>query len=162
MSAVLTAGAKAWCSGGKTCGGILEVYSLMKVIIMGCGRVGSRLAAMLDSEGHEVTVVDTKTSSFRRLPSGFNGSTVLGTGIDTDVLVKSGIERADVFVATTEGDNRNIMAAQVAQKVFNVPMVIARMYDVGRAEIYEKLGVKTYCPTLAGARLLHEMIQGKD
>lgn len=142
--------------------GILEVDSPMKVIIMGCGRVGSRLAMMLDSEGHEVTVVDTNSRSFRRLPSSFRGSTVLGTGIDVDVLVKSGIERADVFLATTEGDNRNIMAAQVAQKVFNVPVVIARMYDVGRAEVFAKLGIRTYCPTLAGARLLHEMIQGKE
>jgi trk system potassium uptake protein TrkA len=134
----------------------------MKVIVMGCGRVGSRLAAMLDSEGHDVTVVDTNARSFRRLPKSFNGTTILGTGIDNDVLIKAGVEKTDVFVATTEGDNRNIMAAQVAQKVFNVPTVIARMYDVGRAEIYEKLGVKTYCPTLIGARLLHEMIQGKE
>ena len=134
----------------------------MKVIIMGCGRVGSRLATMLDSEGHDVTVVDTNTRSFRRLPSSFNGSTVLGTGIDADVLAKAGVEKADVFVATTEGDNRNVMAAQVAQKIFNVPTVIARMYDVGRAEIFAKLGVKTYCPTLAGARLLHDMILGKE
>ena len=134
----------------------------MKVIIMGCGRVGSRLATMLDSEGHDVTVVDTNARSFRRLPSSFNGATVLGTGIDADILAKAGVEKADVFVATTEGDNRNVMAAQVAQKIFNVPTVIARMYDVGRAEIFSKLGIKTYCPTLAGARLLHEMIQGKE
>ncbi len=134
----------------------------MRVIIMGCGRVGSRLATMLDSEGHEVTVVDTNARSFRRLPSSFKGATILGTGIDNDVLLKAGIEKADVFVATTEGDNRNVMAAQVAQKIFNVPTVIARMYDVGRAEIFAKLGIKTYCPTLAGARLLHEMVQGKE
>ena len=134
----------------------------MNIIIMGCGRVGSRLATMLDSEGHDVTVVDNNARSFRRLPSSFNGATVLGTGIDSDVLIKAGVEKADVFVATTEGDNRNVMAAQVAQKVFNVPTVIARMYDVGRAEIFSKLGVKTYCPTLVGARLLHEMIQGKE
>ena len=134
----------------------------MNIVIMGCGRVGSRLATMLDSEGHDVTVVDNNARSFRRLPSSFNGATVLGTGIDSDVLIKAGVEKADVFVATTEGDNRNVMAAQVAQKVFNVPTVIARMYDVGRAEIFSKLGVKTYCPTLIGARLLHEMIQGKE
>ena len=129
---------------------------------MGCGRVGSRLASMLDSEGHEVTVIDTNGRAFRRLPQSFKGTTVLGTGIDEDVLIRGGIENADVFVATTEGDNRNIMAAQVAQKVFNVPTVIARMYDVGRSEVFEKLGVKTYCPTLAGARLLHEMILGNE
>ncbi len=134
---------------------------IMKVIIMGCGRVGSRLANMLDSEGHEVTVVDTNSRSFRRLREDFGGTTVMGTGIDEDVLIRAGIEEADVFVATTQGDNRNIMAAQVAQRVFNVPTAIARMYDVGRAETFEKLGLKTYCPTLVGAQMLHEMIAGK-
>ncbi len=133
----------------------------MKIIIMGCGRVGSRLANVLDSEGHEVTVVDLNARSFRRLRQDFGGNTVLGTGIDEDVLRRAGVEQADVFVATTEGDNRNIMSAQIAQKVFNVPTVIARTYDPGRADIYEKLGLKTYCPTLVGARLLHEMILGK-
>jgi len=128
---------------------------------MGCGRVGSRLANVLDSEGHEVTVVDTNSRSFRRLQEGFRGTTILGTGIDEDVLRRAGIENADVFVATTQGDNRNIMAAQVAQRIFNVPTVIARMYDPGRSEIYEKLGVRTYCPTLVGARILHEMVVGK-
>ncbi len=117
---------------------------------------------MLDSEGHDVTVIDTNARSFRRLHSSFKGATVLGTGIDTDVLSRGGIEKADVFVATTEGDNRNAMAAQVAQKVFHVPTVIARMYDVGRAEIFAKLGIKTYCPTLAGARLIHDMIAGNE
>lgn len=134
----------------------------MKVIIMGCGRVGSRLANTLDSEGHEVTVVDTNARSFRRLREGFGGTTVLGTGIDEDVLVRAGVEGADVFVATTEGDNRNIMAAQVARRVFQVPMVIARIYDPGRAEVFGKLGLKTYCPTLVGAQLLHEMISGVE
>jgi trk system potassium uptake protein TrkA len=138
--------------------GTREEDTNMKVVLMGCGRVGSRLATMLDAEGHDVTVIDTNSRAFRRLPGSFKGTTVLGTGIDEEVLVRGGIESADVFVATTEGDNRNIMAAQVAQKVFNVPTVIARMYDVGRAEVFEKLGVKTYCPTLLGARLLHDMV----
>lgn len=134
----------------------------MKIIVMGCGRVGSRLANVLDSEGHEVVVVDRNQQSFRRLSEDFGGRTVLGTGIDEDVLVQAGVEGADVFVATTEGDNRNLMSAQIAQKVFNVPIVIARTYDPGRSDVYEKMGLKTYCPTLIGARLLHEMILGKD
>ena len=134
----------------------------MKVIIMGCGRVGGRLANTLDSEGYEVTVIDTNARSFRRLREGFGGTTVLGTGIDEDVLVRAGVEGADVFVATTEGDNRNIMAAQVARRVFQVPTVIARVYDPGRAEVFGKLGLKTYCPTLVGAQLLHEMIAGDE
>ncbi|MHB0869199.1 MAG: potassium channel family protein [Chloroflexota bacterium] len=134
----------------------------MKAIIMGCGRVGSRLANVLDAEGHDVTVVDLNARAFRRLRQDFTGSTVLGTGIDEDVLRRAGVEQADVFVATTEGDNRNIMSAQIALKVFDVPMVIARIYDPGRADIFDKLGLKTYCPTLVGARLLHEMILGKE
>ncbi len=133
----------------------------MRVVIMGCGRVGSRLANVLDTEGHDVTVVDYKARAFRRLREGFGGRTVLGTGIDEDVLRRAGIEQADVFIATTEGDNRNVMASQVAQKVFNVPTVIARLYDVGRAEIFEALGIRTYCPTLVGAQILHDMIQGE-
>jgi len=133
----------------------------MRVIIMGCGRVGSRLANVLDAEGHDVTVVDVKARSFRRLRENFGGRTVLGTGIDEDILREAGAEQADAFIATTEGDNRNIMAAQVAQKVFNVPTVIARIYDVGRSEVFEKLGIKTYCPTLLGAQILHQMILGK-
>ena len=133
----------------------------MKVVIMGCGRVGSRLARILDGEGNDVTVIDLNSRSFRRLGDGFRGTTVLGTGIDEEVLERAGVKDADVFVATTEGDNRNLMAAQVAQKVFNVPTAIARTYDPGRSEIFEKLGLKTYCPTLVGARLLHEMILEK-
>ncbi len=133
----------------------------MKVLIMGCGRVGSRLARLLVGEGHDVTVIDTSPRSFRRLGDGFRGKTVLGTGIDEDVLRQAGADDADVFVATTEGDNRNIMAAQVAQKVFDVPMVVARVYDPGRSEVFDKLGIRTYCPTLEGARSLHEMILEK-
>jgi trk system potassium uptake protein TrkA len=134
----------------------------MRIIIMGCGRVGSRLANTLDAEGHQVTVVDTDARSFRRLKEDFGGETILGTGIDEEVLRRAGVEQADVFVATTQGDNRNIMAAQIAQKVFNVPRVIARMYDVGRSQVFDDLGVQTYCPTLVGARLIHEMILGGE
>ncbi|CAA9581191.1 MAG: TrkA-like protein, partial [uncultured Thermomicrobiales bacterium] len=96
----------------------------MKVVIVGCGRVGSRLATQLDREGHTVNVVDTDQGSFSRLPEDFGGATVLGTGIDEDVLRSAGIEDADAFVAVTEGDNRNIMAAQVAREVFGVPKVV--------------------------------------
>lgn len=134
----------------------------MKVVIMGCGRVGSRLAMLLDSEGHQVTVIDTTSRAFRRLGSDFKGTTILGTGIDEDVLRRGGTDSADIFVATTEGDNRNLMAAQVAQKVFNVPVVVARTYDVGRAKVFAELGVRTYCPTLLGAQYLHDLILGEQ
>lgn len=139
----------------------LEEGKTMKVIIMGCGRVGSRLARLLDGEGHQVIVIDLNAGSFRRLGDGFRGTTVLGTGIDEEVLSRAGIQGADVFVATTEGDNRNLMAAQVAQKVYKVPRVMARTYDVGRSEVFASLGIKTFCPTLLGASILHEMIQEK-
>lgn len=120
----------------------------MKVVIMGCGRVGSRLATRLDREGHTVNVVDTDQGSFSRLPEDFGGATVLGTGIDEDVLRSAGIEDADAFVAVTEGDNRNIMAAQVAREVFGVPEVVTRIYDPAREEIYRGLGLDTICPTV--------------
>ena len=119
----------------------------MRVVIMGCGRVGSQLAARLDREGHEVSVIDANQKALRRLPDDFGGHTVVGTGIDEDVLRAAGIEQADAFVAVTEGDNRNIMAAQVAREIFRVPEVVARIYDPVREEIYRGLGLDTICPT---------------
>ena len=120
----------------------------MKVVIMGCGRVGSRLAAQLDREGHLVSVIDTNPSQFKRLGETFSGNTVIGTGIDEDVLRAAGIDGADAFIAVTEGDNRNIMASQVAKEVFGVPEVITRIYDPVRNKIYRGLGLDTVCPTI--------------
>ena len=119
----------------------------MKVVIMGCGRVGARVAGLLDHTGNHVTVIDTDSRAFRRLPAGFGGETIIGTGIDEDVLRKAGIEDADAFIAVTNGDNRNIMAAQVARLVFNVPEVICRIYDPVREDTYRRLGLTTVCPT---------------
>jgi trk system potassium uptake protein TrkA len=101
----------------------------MYIIIMGCGRVGARLAQLLVASSHEVLVLDTNASAFDRLGRDFAGSTLVGNGIDHDVLVKAGIERADAFAAATQGDNRNIMAAQIAKHVFHVPRVVTRIYD---------------------------------
>lgn len=120
----------------------------MNVVIMGCGRVGSRLAGQLDREGHQVSVVDTNSAQFQRLPNSFSGQTIVGTGIDEDVLRRAGIEQADAFVAVTEGDNRNIMASQVAREIFHVREVITRIYDPTREEIYRGLGLDTVCPTV--------------
>jgi trk system potassium uptake protein TrkA len=131
----------------------------MKVIIMGCGRVGARLAALLDSEGHEVTVIDTDAYSFRRLPPSFKGTTLLGNGIDEEVLRKAGIEQADAFVAVTQGDNRNIMANQIAKHIFNVPKVICRIYDPLRQELFETLGLETVSSTTIFARILKEKLE---
>lgn len=119
----------------------------MKAVIMGCGRVGARVAGLLDHTGNKVTVIDTDSRAFRRLPAGFGGETIIGTGIDEDILRKAGIEDADAFIAVTNGDNRNIMASQVAKLIFNVPEVVCRIYDPVREDTYRRLGLTTVCPT---------------
>ncbi len=119
----------------------------MKVVIVGCGRVGARVAMLLDHAGHDVSVVDTESRAFRRLAASFSGNTVIGTGIDEDILRAAGIENADAFVAVTNGDNRNIMAAQVARHIFNVETVVCRIYDPVREDAYRRLGLVTVCPT---------------
>jgi trk system potassium uptake protein TrkA len=119
----------------------------MRVVVMGCGRVGARVAGLLDHSGNAITVIDTDSRAFRRLPPGFGGDTVIGTGIDEDVLRKAGIEDANAFIAVTNGDNRNIMAAQVARLIFEVPMVVCRIYDPVREDTYRRLGLTTVCPT---------------
>ena len=119
----------------------------MKAVVMGCGRVGARIAGLLDQSGNRVTVIDTDSRAFRRLPAGFGGETVIGTGIDEDVLRRAGIEDADAFIAVTNGDNRNIMASQVARLVFQVPEVVCRIYDPVREDTYRRLGLTTVCPT---------------
>ena len=129
------------------------------VVVMGCGRVGARIASILDHNGHRVTVVDTNSSSFRRLSPDFSGDTVIGTGIDEDVLKSAGIEDAAAFIAVTNGDNRNIMAAQVARLVFEVPEVICRIYDPVREDTYRRLGLTTVCPTTTvSAQILDHII----
>lgn len=131
------------------------------VVILGCGRVGSRLATQMDGEGFDVTVIDVDSHAFRRLPEGFRGRTVLGTGIDEDVLRRAGIEQARTFIAVTDNDNPNIMAAQIAQAVFRVPEVLARVYDVERASTYASLGLKTICPTATIAQLFREQVNAE-
>ena len=132
----------------------------MKIIIMGCGRVGARLAAMLDADGHQVTVLDNDTYSFRRLPASFGGTALFGNGINNDSLKKAGIEETDVFVALTQGDNRNVMACQIAKHIFNVPRVMCRIYDPLRQEMYGALGLETISPTKVFAQLLKEKLEG--
>jgi trk system potassium uptake protein TrkA len=119
----------------------------MKAVIMGCGRVGARVATLLDNTGNDVTVIDTDSRSFRRLTPSFGGETIIGTGIDEDVQRRAGIEDADAFIAVTNGDNRNIMASQVARLVFHVPEVVCRIYDPVREDTYRRLGLTTVCPT---------------
>jgi len=134
----------------------------VRVVILGCGRVGARLANSLDTEGHRVAIVDRNPDSFRRfLRSDFGGRAVVGIGIDEDVLRRAGIEDADVFVAATNLDNVNAMASQIAQHVFKVPKVVARMYDPVREEVYQTLGLTTVCPTTIGAERIKEMLDAR-
>ena len=131
----------------------------MKVVIMGCSRVGAQLAALLAADGHNVTILDTDAYSFRRLPSDFSGTALLGNGLDQGVLKKAGIEEADAFVAVTQGDNRNIMACQIAKHIFNVPRVLCRIYDPLRQELFNSLGVESISPTTIFAQLLKEKLE---
>lgn len=119
----------------------------MKIVIVGCGRVGSTLAENLDGAGHEVIIFDVRTSAFDRLPETFKGSAVRGDGTDEEVLRRAGADGADIFLALTEGDNRNIMAAQVAEESLGVPKVIAKINDPVRAAAYTDLGLVTLCRT---------------
>jgi trk system potassium uptake protein TrkA len=131
----------------------------MKVVIMGCGRAGARLAGLLDIEGHSVTILDIDAYSFRRLPPDFTGTALVGNGIDEDSLKRAGIEEADAFVALTQGDNRNIMAAQIAKHIFNVPKVVCRIYDPLRRELFNSLEIEALSPTTIFAQMLKEKIE---
>jgi trk system potassium uptake protein TrkA len=116
-------------------------------MIVGCGRVGAALAGRLARAGHEVTIVDTATRAFDRLPADFSGRAVRGNGVDEDVLRRAGIEGSGVFVALTEGDNRNVFMAQLARETFGVRTVIAKVNDPVRADAYAALGLATLCRT---------------
>jgi trk system potassium uptake protein TrkA len=115
----------------------------LHVVVVGCGRVGSSLARILEEEGHTVAVIDKVAKAFRRLPEGFSGRTIQGVGFDRDHLRAAGIEEAGALAAVTNGDNSNIMVARTAREVFGIERVIARIYDPRRAAIYEKLGIPT-------------------
>lgn len=133
----------------------------MKIVILGCGRVGSTIAATMSEEGHDVTIIDLSSDSFRRLPGDFSGKKLVGNGIDEDTLRRAEVDKADAFVATTNGDNRNIMSVQMAKVRFNVPKVVARIYDPNRAFAYAELGIDTICTTCVGAGLMRDMILGQ-
>jgi len=130
----------------------------MYVIIVGCGRVGSELAKLLSNEGHNVVVIDKSQVSFDRLGGTFNGLTMVGNGFDLELLKQVGIEKADAFCAVTNGDNTNLISAQVAKKIFKVPKVIARVYDPARAHIYAALGLDIISGTILFASMLRDKI----
>lgn len=134
----------------------------MHVVIMGCGRVGSTLARDLTGRGHSVAVIDQNPEAFRRLDKDFDGKTVTGVGFDRTVLAEAGINRADAFAAVSSGDNSNIIAARVAREIFGVTNVVARIYDSGRAAVYERLGIPTVATVRwAAGRLLRHLDPGE-
>lgn len=130
----------------------------MRVIIVGCGRVGSELTIQLGKAGHDVTIVDKRPSAFDRLPPGFEARTLVGLGFDRELLVEAGVKEADAFISVTNGDNSNIVSARVAREYFHVPKVIARIYDPRRAEIYERLNIPTVATTTWGVKQILLML----
>jgi trk system potassium uptake protein len=133
----------------------------MRVIIVGCGRVGARVAAELDQRGETVTVIDISARAFGRLPTTFGGETVRGNGTDEDTMRTAGAEQADIVMALTEGDNRNALAAQLAKHTFGVPRVVAKINDPLRGEAYRALGLETICRTIIlGDALVTAAVEG--
>ena len=135
----------------------------MHVVVMGCGRVGSQLARTLDSQGHSVAVIDQERSAFTKLGKQFGGQTVVGVGFDRDRLIAAGVEDAHAFAAVSSGDNSNIISARVARETFGVEIVVARIYDPRRAEVYQRLGIPTVASVSWQAdRILRQIVPPAD
>ncbi len=134
----------------------------MKVIIMGCGRIGSQVSELMSMRGHDVVVIDHDANAIGRLGSNFKGRVVQGLGFDRQVLSEAGIEQADAFVASSSSDNANIVAARIARNIFHVPRVVARLYDPLRAEIYQRLGLTTISSTNWGAERIYQVLSHTD
>lgn len=134
----------------------------MKIIVMGCGRVGSQVSQLLSDLGHEVTVIDHDANAPARLGPEFKGRIVRGLGFDRNALLEAGVEGAEGFVAASSSDNANIVAARIARTIFRVPRVVARLYDPLRTEIYERLGLSTISSTAWGAERIVEVVTHTD
>ena len=134
----------------------------MKIIIMGCGRVGSQVSQLLVGHGHEVTVIDHDANALARLGAEFKGKIVRGLGFDRNVLIEAGVETAEGFIAASSSDNANIVAARIARNIFRVPRVVARLYDPVRAEVYQRLGLTTISSTAWGAERIVEVVTHAD
>ena len=130
----------------------------MRIVILGCSRLGAQLALRLDSKNHDVAVLDRDAGSFVRLGANFKGKRVVGDGLEADALLKAGIDTADAFVACTSGDNRNLTACQFARELFGVPKVISKVSDPLRGQIFADMGLLTVSPTVFGADLLHDAL----
>lgn len=135
---------------------------VMNIIIAGCGRLGSQLAQLLDSDGDNVTVIDKDKNALNKLKPSFKGKFIEGIAFDKDILLKAGIEQADAIASTTSGDNTNIVTALIAKKKFKVPTIITRIYDPVRAEIYRKMGIGIVSPTLWGANIMKDLVCHPD
>jgi len=131
----------------------------MKVLVIGCGRVGSSVATQLDREGWDVVAVDEKEEALTRLGSHWNGGFIVGHGMDVDVLRAAGIEEAEAVVVATNGDNTNLVIGQVAQKRFDIQCVVVRVLDPARADFYESLGLRTVCPTKTAIEVLTDAVR---
>ncbi len=134
----------------------------MKVIIMGCGRVGSQVSHLLVRHGHEVIVIDHDANALAKLGTDFKGRVVRGIGFDRNILIEAGVETAEGFVAASSSDNANIVAARIARNIFRVPRVVARLYDPVRAEVYQRLGLTTISSTAWGAERIVEVVTHND
>jgi len=134
----------------------------MKIIIMGCGRVGTQVSLLLVKHGHEVTVIDHDANALSKLGADFKGKIVHGLGFDRNVLIEAGIETAEGFISASASDNANIIAARIARNIFRVPRVVARLYDPVRAEIYQRLGLTTISSTAWGAERILEVVTHAD
>jgi trk system potassium uptake protein TrkA len=134
----------------------------MKVIVMGCGRIGSQVSELLSMNGHEVTIIDHDDNSEGRLNPNFKGKIIKGLGFDRQVLTLAGISEAEAFIAASQSDNANIVAARIARNIFHVPRVVARLYDPRRAEIYQRLGLTTISSTNWGAERIFQVLTHSD
>lgn len=132
------------------------------IIIVGCGRLGAHLANLLFESGKSVVIVDMKPSAFRRLAESFGGFALEADATELDMLKRAGVESADVFVATTDDDNTNIMLAQIAKSVYGVKKVVARVYEPHRQKIYEELELETICPMILSAEAFRDYIEGEE
>jgi trk system potassium uptake protein TrkA len=134
----------------------------MRIVILGCSRVGATLATQMENAGHTVTVIDSSEDAFQRLGQKFHGEKVLGNGVDEETLRRAGLEQADAFAAVTNGDNRNIMASQIAKEIFHVQRVVCRVYDPLRQRTFNELGLETICPTTIIADLVEDALLGTN
>lgn len=130
----------------------------MKIIVVGCGRIGSGLAMALSKSGHTVTVIDSKPTAFARLDPGFKGRTIEGIGFDKDILLKANIDKSDALAAFTSSDESNAVIARMAREIYHVPKVVARLYDRDKAEIYKRLGVQTISSTAWGIKRAADLL----